>query len=100
MKTIVALVTLISTLAHCSTIDFCDKTICGDKTHICCGIRDKFLSHCPKGIQMFKITPTAAELMVDEHNKIREFYASGSHDQFEKAARIPELVRFSRGRVA
>ncbi|KAG5684698.1 hypothetical protein PVAND_013912 [Polypedilum vanderplanki] len=72
--------------------DWCNKKLCPKKgPHICCNFKGKFASHCPRKIEILENTPEAIEVLLHEHNLVREKVASGKL-KFDRAARMRVLT--------
>lgn len=75
--------------------DFCDdKHSCdnGEK-NIGCGNDGSWAASCPEEHSLIQLSQSDIDLILDEHNKLRNKIASGQESGFDPASRMTTMVR-------
>jgi hypothetical protein len=72
--------------------DYCAKDLCESGKHIACENAGDFASTCPADKQILSIGKKQIQLILKEHNKLRNKIASGNQTGFHAATKMSTMV--------
>lgn len=84
---------LVANFVSCQT-DYCSSSLCSDLEHIGCNHSGDFHPSCPNDKKIISFTDDDKQLILDEHNKLRNKLASGQQIGFKTASRMTTMVNF------
>ena len=82
---------LLSSFVTCET-NYCLTSLCSGLKHIACENSGDFSPSCPSDRKILDLFEEHKQLILDEHNKLRNKIASGQEIGFNKAAMMTTMV--------
>lgn len=85
---------LLSNCVICET-DYCLTALCSGLKHIACQNSGDFDPTCPSDRKILDLSEEYRQLILDEHNQLRNKIASGQEIGFSTASMMSTMVSFS-----